>query len=529
MPSRSGCALTLLAVAATLAAACATPVSTTVASTPASGVRGLDERRALHLLNRLTFGPRPGDVGRVQAMGLEAFLDSQLHPEVLDDRAVDAALVELPTLTLPIHALLRDYPRPAPAGDGQPSMASARRPQLMLMELQTARMIRATMSERQLQEVMVDFWLNHFNVFAYKGEVQWYLTSYERDVIRPRALGRFRDLLGAVARHPAMLYYLDNWQSRRDVAGRPGLNENYGRELLELHTLGVDGGYTQRDVREVARAFTGWTIDRPRETGAYVFRPAMHDPGEKLVLGHRIQSATGEREGDQVLDLLAGHPATARFIATKLTRRFVADDPPPAVIDRAATAFTHSGGDIRTTLRAIFASPEFLGDAARRAKIKKPSEFVVSAVRALGGRVDTRGGLELARAAARMGEPLYQAQPPTGYPDRAEEWVSSTGLLARLNFAQVIARRQAAGVSVDVDAATGRADHRHPDLVLQRLFAVILSGDVSDTTRSVLMARLDDPQITRATSDDQRDLRWADTDVETLAALVLGAPEFQRR
>ncbi|MBI1845606.1 MAG: DUF1800 domain-containing protein [Candidatus Rokubacteria bacterium] len=527
MPVSFGRPLAVLATVATLAAACAT--SGPRPPSPAVRDTGLGERVARHVLHRLTFGPRPGDIESVRAMGLEAFLERQLHPERLDDGAVEAALADLATLSLPVATLLRDYPRRAPDAGGQPPPAPpARRPQLLLIELQAARMMRATMSERQLQEVMVDFWLNHFNVFAYKGEVQWYLTSYERDAIRPHALGRFRDLLGAVARHPAMLYYLDNWLSRRDATGRPGLNENYGRELLELHTLGVDGGYTQHDVREVARAFTGWTIERPREVGAFVFRPGMHDPGEKIVLGQRIQTRSGIGDGESVLDLVSRHPATARFIASKLARRFVADDPPAALVERAAAAFAHGDGDIAATVRAIVTAPEFLEGAAR-SKIKKPSEFVVSAVRALGGRIDTRGGLELARAAARMGEPLYQAQAPTGHPDRAEAWVSGTGLLARLNFAQALAHRQVLGVSVDIGAAIGGADRRRPDVILQRLFAMILDDDVGDTTRLVLTARLDDPQITRTTPDDRRDLRWADTDVETLAALVLGSPEFQRR
>jgi uncharacterized protein (DUF1800 family) len=499
----------------------------------AAGFRSLAPRQALHVLSRLTFGPRPGDIESLQRIGIAAYVGQQLNPGSIDDRPVDTALADLSTLTMPTASLLRDYPRPQPAAAGQvdaPVMtAPAKRPAVVLMELQAARMVRAVVSERQLQEVMVDFWMNHFNVFVYKGEILWYLTSYERDAIRPHALGDFRALLGATAHHPAMLYYLDNWQSRKDTAGKPGLNENYARELMELHTLGVDGGYTQRDVREVARIFTGWTIDRPREEGRFVFRPQLHDTAEKVVLGHRFGAGAGIEEGEQVLDLLARHPATSRFLARKLLRRFVTDEPPNDLVEGTAAVFRQTGGDIRATLRAIFTSAAFMTEGAYRGKVKKPTEFVVSAVRALGGRVDTRGGLELARAAARIGEGLYQAQPPTGYDDRVEAWVNAGSLLGRMNFALAVANRQVPGVVVDLDGLTAGTDRRKPDAVLARLLSVILNDQVSDQTRAVLTRQLQDPRIIRSTPDDQRDLRWADTDVAALAALVLGSPEFQRR
>ena len=500
----------------------------------------------LHVLQRLTYGPRPGDVARVKTIGLAAWLERQLDPARLDDAAVEGALGALPTLTMSIADLQRDYPRPDPelqrklaSGDMSPremreQYPPERRPARIVAELQAARMLRAVASERQLQEVMVDFWFNHFNVFAAKGEVRWYLTAYERDVIRPHALGRFPDLLRATARHPAMLFYLDNWLSTRPGftprggpnAGRPaGLNENYARELMELHTLGVDGGYTQADVTEVARAFTGWTIDRPRQDARFVFRPATHDLGDKRVLGRSIR-AGGERDGDEVLDLLAAHPATARFIAGKLVRRLVADEPPPALVERVAAAYRDTGGDVRAMLRVVFASPEFRAPAAAGAKIKKPSEFVASAVRAVGATTDARGALALARAAAEIGEGFYEAAPPTGYPDRAEAWVNPGTLLARMNFALSLAEGRVPGVRADLSGLVSGADRGQPEVVLQRLLAALLHGRSSAETRAVLTAQLGLPEITRLTADDRGP---ANTDVAKLAALVLGSPEFQRR
>jgi uncharacterized protein (DUF1800 family) len=500
----------------------------------------------LHALQRLTYGPRPGDVARVRVQGLAAWLERQLDPSSLDDIAVETALAALPTLSMSIADLHREYPRPDPelqrrlaSGEMTPRQMREqyppeRRPARIVADLQAARMLRAVAGERQLQEVMVDFWFNHFNVFAGKAEVRWYVTAYERDVIRPHALGRFPDLLRATARHPAMLYYLDNWLSARPgyvpsrgpAAGRPaGLNENYARELLELHTLGVDGGYGQGDVTEVARAFTGWTIDRPRQDARFVFRPATHDPGDKRVLGHVVR-AGGQRDGEQVLDLLAAHPATARFVAGKLVRRFVADDPPPALVERVAAAYRDTGGDVRSMLRVIVASPEFRAPEAAGAKIKKPSELVASAARAVGAAVDADGALALARAAAEIGEGFYESAPPTGYPDRAEAWVNPGALLARLNFALALVENRLPGVRTDLARLVGDADRDRPDVVLERLVASILHGRAGAGTRAVLTAQLGLPEITRLTSDDRGPAR---TDVAKLAALVLGSPEFQRR
>jgi len=528
----------------TLAAAAPAP---TVAPprAPAPSVRG--DRQINHVLSRLTYGARPGDPERVRAIGVSAWIDRQLRPRTIDDSATERALAELTTLQMPITALLREYPRPdaklrAQLASGEMSRQEMmerypveKRPVRIADELQAAKVVRAVTSERQLEEVMVEFWFNHFNVFAGKGDVRWYVSAYEREAIRPYALAKFPDLVRATAYHPAMLFYLDNWLSARPdfrvPAGpnrgrRGGLNENYARELMELHTLGVDGGYTQKDVTEVARAFTGWTIDRPQTDGHFVFRPIMHDTGEKIVLGQRIPAGGGREDGERVIEILTRHPATARFIATKLVRRFVSDTPPPALVARVAGSYLSTGGDIPAMLRAIFESPEFWSEDAYRAKIKKPFEFVASAVRALGGTTDAQGAMALARASAEIGEPLYQAQPPTGYADRADVWVNAGALLARMNFALGLVSGRYPRVSVELAPLVAGADPRSPAAVLDRLLGVIVADQAAPETRAVLMAQLTDPQITRLSPDDRG---AANTDVAKLAALVIGSPDFQRR
>jgi uncharacterized protein (DUF1800 family) len=502
-----------------------------------------DDAAIVHALSRLGFGARPGDIERVKAIGLAAWIERQLEPRRLDDHAVEQTLAALPSLTMSIAELQKEYPRP-PARDksADPQMTPRmlydrpppeKRPIRMVAEMQAARLVRAIESNRQLEEVMVDFWFNHFNVHAAKGEVKWYVTSYERDVIRPHALGRFGDLLRGTATHPAMLFYLDNWLSTRpdftprfgpNRGKRAGLNENYARELMELHTLGVDGGYTQKDVTEVARAFTGWTIDRPRDAARFVFRPLVHDRGEKSILSMRLAAGGGQDDGDRVLSLLLHHPAIARFIASKLARRFVSDEPPPALVERVAATFRATDGDIKAMLRTLVASPEFWAPEARRAKIKKPFEYVASAVRAAGGHIDARAGFALARYAAEMGEGLYGAQPPTGYPDRAEAWVNAGALLARMNFALALTQGRVPGVTLDLSPLA--VDRAAPDAALERLLVALLHGDASAQTRAVLTAQLANPELRRQTPDDRGP---ADTDVEKLAALVIGSPEFQRR
>ena len=527
-------------------ASAAEAASRSATATPAT-LDALDDVALLHLLDRLTYGPRPGDLSRVRAMGVERWLDQQLDPGRLDDGRVERVLQTLPTLSLPIQELQRQYPRPDPAlrakmATGEMTRAEIieryppeKRPVRITAELQTAKVLRATTSERQLQEVMVDFWFNHFNVFSGKGEVRWYVTAYERDAIRAHVLGHFRDLVRATARHPAMLFYLDNWLSVRPGftprtgrnAGRPaGLNENYARELLELHTLGVDGGYTQADVTEVARAFTGWTIERPREDAHFLFRPFVHDDGEKVVLGQRLPAGGGIADGERVIDLVTRHTATAQFIATKLVRRFVADDPPPALVNRVATTYRDTGGDVAAMLRTIVRSGEFWEPRNRRAKIKKPLEFVASSVRALDASVDARGAEELARACAEIGEPLYAAAPPTGYADRAEAWVNSGALLARMSFALTLAQQRVPGVSVDVNRLTSARGASEPQAVLDRLLTSILRAQPTPETRATLVAARSFRSFPRRTLDDRG--RPTPT-CRSWSRSVIGRPEFQRR
>jgi uncharacterized protein (DUF1800 family) len=425
-----------------------------------------DTATITHVLNRVTFGARPGDVDNVRAIGLDAWIDQQLHPERVTDSAVMALLPP---------------PEPPPASADPRELRRFARQQIQA--LAGEKILRASYSERQLQEVLVDFWFNHFNVYAAKGRTAVYLAEYERETIRPHVFDRFRDLLEADAKSPAMLFYLDNWlnsaperdsgfgirdsrlgararrlrrspnpQPRVPTAAqgakrRRGLNENYGRELLELHTLGVDGPYTQKDVIEVARAFTGWTIDRG---GTFRFVAALHDSGEKVVLGHKIKAGGGVEDGETVLDIVASHPATAHHIAYQLAQRLVADEPPSALVDRAAARFQTTGGDLREVVRTIVTSPEFLDQSARDAKFKTPFALVVSAIRSTGATV--RDARVLVQTLQQMGQPLYMCQPPTGYRNTADAWISAGGLVSRMNFATRIASGDMPGVTLPSDA-----------------------------------------------------------------------------
>ena len=507
-------------------------------------------QRILQALNRLTFGPRSGDVERVRAIGLKKWIDLELHPDRAPENPV---LVEklkaLDTLAMTSDELVRDYPPPQivrqmvagqvpfpsdpdrrlmiqklvaryqkrqgqanlnepgpqeisslltpdqvralrtgtpqerlaafqalpkekqddviaalPAGMRQNLFAVAppelrRRvelangpEQVVARDLMEGKLLRAIYSNRQLDEVLVDFWFNHFNVFLDKGADHYLVTEYERDAIRPHVLGKFKDLLEATAKSPAMLFYLDNWQSAGSGNGaRRGLNENYGRELLELHTLGVDGGYTQKDVTEVARCFTGWTINQPQRGGKFVFNPRLHDTGEKVVLGVKIPAGGGIEDGEKVLDILAHHASTAHFISKKLAMRFVADDPPATLVDRMARTYLKTDGDLREVMRTMIGSKEFWSVGAYRSKTKSPLEMVASAVRAVAGDVDY--AIALANQVAQLGEPLYRKQEPTGYSNSGKEWMNSAGLLARMNFALQLANNRVPGVKVDAPAA----------------------------------------------------------------------------
>ena len=549
-----------------------------------------DEKTIVHVLNRLGFGPTRASIDRVRAQGLAAYIEEQLYPNRIPDTAAEAKLANFTTLNKSTRELAEEYFLPAQmerreqqrragqntAVDNQPTEPRMRTPEQMEMmrmqrapiaELSQQKILRAAYSDRQLEEALVEFWFNHFNVFIGKGQVRMYLIEYERDAIRPHVLGKFRDLLGATAHSPAMLFYLDNWQStappdaptsadadargralrrqqqmqqgrarridqerlrqdrmrqdrmrqERTLADLPqmrrrGLNENYARELMELHTIGVDGGYTQKDVQEVARAFTGWTIANPRQGGPFRFDPRLHDDGEKIVLGHRIKAGGGERDGEEVLDILAKHPATARFIATKLARRFVADDPPASLVSRAAERFRQTDGNLREVVRTIVTSPEFFSKEAYRAKTKSPFEFVVSAVRATG--LDVVNAMPLAQAVRELGMPLYGAQPPTGYADRAEAWVNSGALLNRMNFAISLTGGRMRGGRPDAAPGGAPADRpRGPsgvpkDEAAKTLLSTALAGDISESTAST---------VARATNAPQA------------VALILGSPEFQKR
>ncbi|HKY99370.1 MAG TPA: DUF1800 domain-containing protein, partial [Gemmatimonadaceae bacterium] len=438
------------------------------------------DQQIIHALNRLTFGPRPGDAQKIRAMGLDKWVDLQLHPERIDDRSLEKFVERYSILKQDQNDLLREFNmaqrerREVRRDAGDTAMRPARNnPALqgialnrrrMMGELQSSRVAHAVASNRQLEEVMTDFWLNHFNVYAQKGPPEaYYLAEYEQDVIRPRALGKFRDLLEAVAKSPAMLFYLDNARSMADtsrprltrmrrMAARPnaraqGLNENYGRELLELHTLGVDGGYTQQDVINVARALTGWTIRPPATGGGFIFRPEMHDAGEKIVLGHKLKAGRGIEDGENVLDIVARHPSTAKYIATKLARRFVSDNPPQAVVDRAAQVFLKTDGDIRETLRAIITSNEFYSQQAFRAKVKSPFEVVVSAMRAMSAEPDSTP--RTAQMIAYLGQPIYGHQAPNGYPETGDAWMNTGVILNRINFGIAAAANRIPGARVN--------------------------------------------------------------------------------
>jgi uncharacterized protein (DUF1800 family) len=439
-------------------------------------------------------------------MGINKYIEQQLHPESIDDSATDIRLeafdslhmtrtevfehFQYPQLVLQqINATTQD---PASTGDSAASRQKVQAymqqmgiaaPQKLTQELVAQKLVRAVSSERQLQEVMTDFWFNHFNIDIGKGADRFLTTDFEINAVRPHVLGKFKDLLMATAKSPAMMFYLDNVLStspdpRIAAAGlqrgagsqKPGINENYARELMELHTLGVDGGYTQQDVQEVARAFTGWSIaqapdadsaaqmrrqasrlelgSQPGQRGDFMFRPFLHDTGVKTILGHTIKAGGGIEDGEQVIDILAHQPGTARFIATKLVRRFVSDTPPQSLVDRVSETYMKTDGDIREMMRTILTSPEFAEPEAYQSKIKSPLELVVSAIRALGGRTD--GGPQLAQTIESMGQPLYRFEAPTGFPDRATFWMNNGVLMERINFGIALASNRIPGTRVDL-------------------------------------------------------------------------------
>ncbi len=464
------------------------------------------DQRIVHFLNRTSFGPTLGNMQRAARIGIRAYLDEQLAPEKIPDNPAEERVAGLKTMRFNSRELIELYPPPrAQRQPGDLAMQSMEGPRVVILELQQGKLLRALYSNRQLYEVMVDFWSNHFNIYAAKGANRWLTTSYDRDTIRPLALGKFKELLLATAQSPAMLFYLDNWMSASpDSPGarmggpnnrRRGLNENYARELMELHTLGVDGGYTQQDVQEVARCFTGWTIVQPRGQGVFRFEPRLHDNGEKTVLGERIPRGGGMDDGLRVIDILVKHPSTARFIAAKLARRFVADEAPAAIVSKAAEAFRQSDGDIPTVLRAIVDAPEFFSRDFYQAKIKTPFEFVTSALRVTGSEAQVTH--QLLRYLGRMGEPLFLAQAPTGYPDNAASWISADMLLTRMNFVADLLSNRLPGTNVPMETLKNR------DSLVRR----IAPDSLSQATQTVL----------------------AEAEGNQAIALLLAAPEFQRR
>jgi len=631
-----------------------------------------EEQKIIHVLNRLGFGARPGDVEKVKAIGIQKYIDQQLNPTSIDDSVAENRVKNLEVFKMSTAEVFAKYPNPGallrqleggrqaqanaqnrnappmpdPSQEQQMSETERRERQQKIQELYreydlrpanqilpqivSNRVLRAVYSERQLQEVMVDFWQNHFNVFSGKAAVRWYIPSYERDVLRKNALGNFKDLVIGNAQHPAMLFFLDNFESvtpnaqptnggngllqqalrngtlspqlreqikrRQGITDaeldqrikqaqqaaqnrqRRGINENYARELMELHTLGVDGGYTQKDIVEVARAFTGWTIADPRgyrraaaatiqgseeqrlnrlqrqagipddvESGAFYFNERWHDKGVKTVLGQKVDEG-GVKDGLKVIDILVKHPSTAKFIAKKLAVKFVSDNPSEGLVNRVAEAFSKSSGDIKTTLRALFNDKEFFAPANYRSKIKTPFELAVSSIRALGG--NTNAGPAMLAMLNKLGEVPYGYQAPTGYPDTAEDWVNTGALLERLNFAVAIASNRVPGTRVDLRSYTGKDKEK----ILDRAIAEILDGEISPATRASLVKQIEQPlpevKAGNEVDDDAEEVpnmrapgqqgaarnRLArllepsgDPEVFKVVSLVLGTPEFQRQ
>ncbi len=634
-----------------------------------------EDQKILHVLNRLGFGSRPGDLEKVKAIGLQKYIDQQMNPSAIDDSIADAKVKNIEIFNLSTAELFAKYPNPGALlrmldGTGKKQAAANQnatpnananqeitdkdrqerqqklrdyyakydlRPAATLLpQITSNRILRDVYSERQLQEVMVDFWQNHFNVYAGKAAVRWYIPSYERDVLRPNALGNFRDLLVGTAQHPAMLFYLDNFQSVspnsptpggrgngqglqqllknggqlppqarerlkqqygvNDVqldqrlkqmqtnpqqAAKPrqkrGINENYARELMELHTLGVDGGYSQQDIIEVAKCFTGWTIADPQgyrraaaaeikgnedqrmdrlarsqgipdnvDSGQFYFNQRWHEGGSKTVLGQKIDDG-GMKDGLKVLNILVNSPATAKFIARKLAIKFVSDNPSDALVSRVADAFHKSGGDIKTTLRAIFSDKEFFAPETYRAKIKTPYELAISSIRAIGA--DTNAGPPMLAMLNKLGEVPYGYQAPTGYPDMAEDWVNTGALLERLNYAIALAGNQIPGTRVDLKGYDGK----DKSALLDKTVATVLNNDISPSTRAMLLKQIDQPLPAVKAPDQTEDAELTMTnlrpgqqggrgnrqarllppsgnpDVFKVVSLVLGTPEFQRQ
>lgn len=626
-----------------------------------------DDRKILHVLNRLGFGARSGDVEKVKAIGLKKYIDQQLNASSTDSAEVAARLKNFEVLRMETSEIFAKYPNPGAllrnleggrqnAANNQNNQNAdqmtederkARQQKLrqyyreydlrpanqITQQMQMSRIIRATYSENQLEEQMVDFWMNHFNVYAGKAAVRWFIPSYERDVIRKNALGNFKDLVVGTAQHPAMLFYLDNFQSispderqinatrgnerlqrlmgnggqlnerqrermrargltdeqinkrveraKQAMNNQPknkrGINENYARELMELHTLGVDGGYTQQDIVEVAKAFTGWTIADPRgyrkaaaneiqekenkqlarlqkmagvpddlDSGEFYFNENWHDKSTKTVLGQKVNEG-GMKDGLKVIDILVSQPATAKFIAKKLAVKFVSDNPSDELVSKIAQAFQKSNGDIKTTLRAMVDSPEFYAQENYRAKIKTPFELLVSSLRALDA--DVKPSPALLGLLNKMGEPLYGYQAPTGYPDTAEDWVNTGALLERMNFAVALSSNRIPQTKVNL----AKFEAASKQEILNKVIGEVLHDEISANTKTTLLKQIEQPlpEVKLAETTDETDtammpnggnqgrrgqMRQArlnnpsgNAEVFKVVGLLLGSPEFQRQ
>ncbi len=481
------------------------------------------DQQALLILNRLGYGPKPGDLERVKQIGIDNYIEQQLHPERIPLPAeLSNRLAALETVNQPTGEVLAAFLSLRKEAQQNKDEEGAKQQQRQFVTRLTeqsaeARLARAIDSPRQLEEVMVDFWFNHFNVFSGKGIDKALVASYERDAIRPYVLGSFRDLLGATAKHPAMLFYLDNWLSTSDsiaargknpAAGKPvGLNENYARELMELHTLGVDGGYSQHDVTELARIFTGWTFNQ-RELAsrnrAFFFDPKKHDNGDKQWLGRSI-AAQGQAEGEAALDILAMHPATARHLSYQLAQYFVQDQPSAALVERLSRRYLESGGNIREVLRALFNSREFMAQAGSGSKFKTPYQFIVSAARA--GNVQFTNVRPFMNALNQLGMPLYGCQTPDGYKNTQSAWLNPDALTRRITFANALASGRLPLNKTDDDAMGGARNAAAPTVLDTGTLLYTLGPAISASTRSTI-------------ENSPAGLR---------SAMVLGSPDFMQQ
>ena len=619
------------------------------------------DQKVLYALNRLAYGPRPGEVEAIKKFGLDRWIEFQLNPQTIQENPkLIARLAPLDTLVLPANVMIESYPnqqliramvdgraafpedpltrmmirrqvervkiqQEARAKKSPQALAAAKRvdemslvpdldavihgltpeqqnaikngtplekvtvlealpdaaqidvldalkqpqrqmlfplasptlrrritvlnggQQVIYQDLTEGKFLRAVYSNKQLEEVLTDFWFNHFNVYFDKGADRDLVTSYEHSVIQPNVLGKFHDLLLATAESPAMLYYLDNWESvgpnseegsnNRGKGLKRGLNENYGRELMELHTLGVDGGYTQRDVTEVSRCFTGWTIHNPQRGGQFEFNPRRHDNGEKMVLGVKIPAGGGMEDGLKVLDMLSRSPQTAHFISKELAMRFVSDNPPAALVDRMAKAFLSTDGDLREVMRSMFTSPEFWLPENLHAKVKTPLEMMASAMRATNADVDYT--MLLVQQLNVMGQPLYRKVEPTGYSLKNADWLNSAALLGRMNFSLALVSNRIPGIKVDLTPYQNATD---PNEVAHAL----LMTDLSANAKKAIQMGVDNPEILQQVNEQSQpdpnmmqvrgrrgmDLAFnavASNKTALLAGLTLGSPDFQRR